>query len=246
VTEDGFIYNFIPNGLVEVYGSVSKYITDSSAFKRQLMDINGFEEGEISTLYLPSNLKIKMKKDYTRKNRILFAGRIGYQKLAEVAVEVGALLGREGIELHFFGSIEPGYAEGDKFLKMIEPYPTIQYHGPFNGTHTLNFDDYDMFLLTTRTEGIPNAIIETCGANIFIVTVAVGGLPETIINGENGLLVQDGDKFNPSNYVQLILQAYEDKMFCDQKRIQEANLQIIKRHSLDTYDNVIGVAMGIE
>lgn len=245
VTEDGFIYNFIPNGLVEIYPSVSRYITDSDAFKQQLIDINGFEEKKINTLYLPSNLKIKRKKDFTRKNRVLFAGRIGYQKLAEIAVEVGAILGKEEIELHFFGSIEPEYIENDKFLKMIEPYSTIQYHGTFNGAHTLDFDDYDMFLLTTRTEGIPNAILEACSANIFIITAAVGGLPETIAHGDNGLLVDDDDKFNPEEYAKAIRYAYSTAIFSNQKKINNSNRQIKKRHSIDIYDEMVSTVMKI-
>ena len=243
VTEDGYIYNFIPNGLVEIYDSTTKYITDSAAFKSQLIEINGFEKGKVDTLYLPSDTTIAVKRDYRRKNRILFAGRIGYQKIADIAVEVGVILAKEGIELHFYGSIDEGYAKNDKFLKMIEPYPAIQYKGTFNGPQSLRYDDYDIFLLTTRTEGLPNAILEACCANIFIVSAAVGGLPETISQGRNGALVDDNDKFSPVKYAEVIMHTYNTGAYADREKIDTHNRQIKKRHSLQEYNKGVSTIM---
>ena len=246
VTEDGYLFNYIPNGLVDMYGAVSKYVTDSKIYKKQLMEINGFKDKEITPLYLPANLKMNKKQNYKMTKKIMFAGRICNQKIADVAVQTGAMLAEHDIELHFYGNIDPEYAENDKFLEMIEPFPTVQYHGVFDGTHSLDFDEYDMFLLTTRTEGIPNTIIETCDANIFIVTAAVGGLPECIQQDKNGILVADEDKFSPTKYAEAILRAYDKNLFSNQKAINLANETVSKRHSLDNYVETLSSVMGLK
>lgn len=245
VTEDGYLFNYIPNGLVDLYGATTRYITDSEVYKKQLVEMNGFNEERITPLYLPSNLSMKKKVNYKKTKKIIYAGRICNQKIADVAVEVGMLLADHDIELHFYGNIDPEYAENDKFLKMIEPYPAIQYHGVFEGSHSLNLDAYDMFLLTTRTEGIPNTIIETCGANLFVVTAAVGGLTECIQQGKNGLLVADEDKFKPSKYAEAIITAYDKNLFSDQETIDQANDIVRTRHSLEKYDADVASIMNL-
>ena len=49
--------------------------------------------------------------------------------------------------------------------------------------------DADIFLLPSRYEGIPMTIIEAMGTGLPIVATAVGGVPDMLRDGENGLLV---------------------------------------------------------
>ncbi len=51
----------------------------------------------------------------------------------------------------------------------------------------------DLFVLTSRTESFPNAILEAMAAACPVVATAVGGVPELVREGENGLLVSPGD-----------------------------------------------------
>lgn len=239
ITEDGYLFNYIPNGLVDLYGAVSHYITDSQRYNDDIKKINGFDDKEVKTLYLPVNTSIlHPKTSYTRKNKVIYAARICNQKIADVAVEVGKLLANDGIELHFYGNIDPEYAEGNKFLNLIENFPTIKYMGIFDGFGTLPIDDYDMFLLTTRTEGLANVIIEACVSNIYIVSAAVGGLPEVVINNRNGYLIPDTiEKFSSEAYYNVIMNAYRTNEFANVDAITAQSNIIRKRHSLAAYEN---------
>ena len=100
-------------------------------------------------------------------------------------------------------------------------------------------DEYDMFLLTTRTEGLANVILEACKANIFIVSAAVGGLTECIRKGENGILLNDEDKFNPEKYAAAILDGYQDDRYANIVSISKANNIVLKRHSLSAYEKAV-------
>jgi len=50
------------------------------------------------------------------------------------------------------------------------------------------------FLLTSRYEGISVALLESMRAGIPVVATRVGGVPETVIDGETGLLFADDDE----------------------------------------------------
>ncbi|MCR5164988.1 MAG: glycosyltransferase [Thermoguttaceae bacterium] len=51
----------------------------------------------------------------------------------------------------------------------------------------------DVFLLTSKSEGIPLTILEAFASNVPVVATNVGGIPEVVSNGENGLLAESGD-----------------------------------------------------
>jgi glycosyltransferase involved in cell wall biosynthesis len=51
----------------------------------------------------------------------------------------------------------------------------------------------DVFVLSSREEGIPNALLEAMAAGRACVATAVGGTPEVLRDGETGWLVPPGD-----------------------------------------------------
>jgi glycosyltransferase involved in cell wall biosynthesis len=53
--------------------------------------------------------------------------------------------------------------------------------------------DSDVFVLSSRSEGLPVAVLEAMAAELPIVASSVGGLGELVIDGETGILVPAGD-----------------------------------------------------
>ena len=51
----------------------------------------------------------------------------------------------------------------------------------------------DIKLLTSRSEGLPGAIMEAMAAGLPVVATAVGGVAELVVDGETGFLVPAGD-----------------------------------------------------
>lgn len=51
----------------------------------------------------------------------------------------------------------------------------------------------DVLLLTSRTEGLPGAVIEAAAAGRPAVVFDVGGASETVVDGETGFVVPAGD-----------------------------------------------------
>lgn len=51
----------------------------------------------------------------------------------------------------------------------------------------------DLLVLPSETEGMPNVVLEALAMEVPVVATNVGGLPEIIESGSNGILVEPGD-----------------------------------------------------
>ena len=55
------------------------------------------------------------------------------------------------------------------------------------------FSNADIYLNTNHIDNMPVSVIEACAMGLPVVATCVGGIPDMITNGQNGLLVPDGD-----------------------------------------------------
>jgi glycosyltransferase involved in cell wall biosynthesis len=55
------------------------------------------------------------------------------------------------------------------------------------------YQSFDLFLMTSRSEGMPNTILEAMSIGVPVVSTRVGGVPEIIVEESMGLLAPIGD-----------------------------------------------------
>lgn len=125
---------------------------------------------------------------------ILFLGafnaRKGIYDLVEAADRVAAERPRVLFELG-------GDQNVDEIRKLVEAKgrgDNFHIMGWVRGGQKLDaFSRAHLFVLPSYHEGVPIAILEALAAGLPIITTPVGGIPEVIEDGTNGLLVQPGD-----------------------------------------------------
>ncbi len=65
---------------------------------------------------------------------------------------------------------------------------------------------FDVFVLSSRTEALPYVPLEAGLAQLPVVASQVGGIPEIISSGKNGLLVESGNVAEFSRAISELLQ----------------------------------------
>ena len=80
----------------------------------------------------------------------------------------------------------------------------------------------DIFLLTSASEGLPNAVIEAQGFGVPVVSTNVGGVSEIVMQGVTGELLKDEDT---ENIVEIILSLVENNKYKDMQLPSKENIR---------------------
>lgn len=68
------------------------------------------------------------------------------------------------------------------------------------------FSGADIFINTNHIDNMPVSVVEACAMGLPVVATCVGGIPDLITNGQNGLLMPDGDVDGMANAVCSLLE----------------------------------------
>ena len=123
---------------------------------------------------------------------LAFAGRITKQKALEVALDT---LGRvDGVTLAIAGD-GPDLPDLRRKVAELGLDGRVRFLGPLNRDRVLTlFRAADASLLTSSWENFPHTVVEALAVGTPVIATAVGGVPELVHDGENGLLVSAGDR----------------------------------------------------
>ncbi len=109
---------------------------------------------------------------------------------------------------------------------------SVHFLGKVNHNEILNyFKVADLFILNTNYEGLSHTLLEAMRARTPIVTTNIGGNPEVIDNGKNGLLV------NYNNQEELLEAA--TKILTNQQSVQNLSNNAKKKLEKFNWDNTV-------
>jgi len=80
----------------------------------------------------------------------------------------------------------------------------VVFVGHLNDVHAY-YSLADVVVVPSHSEGSPNVVLEAMAAGKPIVATKVGGIPELVTDGENGLLVPPGDHVEMAKAIDLVL-----------------------------------------
>jgi len=147
----------------------------------------------VSVIYNPSP-DAKTVDEVERENIILYAGALNKRKGYEDLIRAFAMVANDFPEwkLVFAGS---GDIENGKQLALQSGiYDRVVFLGWIRGEDKDRwFRRARIFCLPSYAEGFPMALLDACSYGIPFIVTPVGGIPDIVVNNQNGLLFTPGD-----------------------------------------------------
>ncbi len=184
-----------------LYESMKKYFADYTITVCErdrlfLIKKFGYNPRKVITVY--NGVKdISVPAEKISKDEIIIGTvcRLTFQKAPEYFVEIAKMIEQaktgKNIRYEIWGKGELK----DTLDKLISDYgleSKVFLMGYMdNKSETLS--RFDLFVLTSRYEGIPYAILEAMSAGVPVVATDVGGTNEVIDSGRNGVLLPEGE-----------------------------------------------------
>ncbi|AVX19942.1 Glycosyltransferase involved in cell wall bisynthesis [Carboxydocella sporoproducens DSM 16521] len=212
-SEFHLFYNRLPKlvqKLIKIIFNKCKYLIVLSKYWREYF-ISNLNLPKNKIKILPNPVKISSLKQKDKNNgkiNIFFAGRICKPKGAFDLIKAikslpENIVERLQVEIAGDGEIE----KARNMVEELELYEYVKiYSWLSEAERNQKFLNADIFILPSYNEGLPMALLEAMSYGLAIITTPVGGIPEVIINNENGILVHPGNLKEISDAIrQLIL-----------------------------------------
>lgn len=162
-------------------------------------------------------IPIPLSKQFAGKKNLLFLGRIEEFKGLDTLLQAVALVKQEIPEIHLIiiGSYQfnyPYYMHLQQLVKKLHLTKEIRFLGEIRHEEVLNY------LLVTKMlifpsheksrpffEGCPSVILEAMATQILVIASNIGGIPEILQHGSNGLIFQPGNYWHLASLILAVL-----------------------------------------
>jgi len=179
-----------------------------------------------------SKSEMRKKLQINKEDKIiLFVGRFRPEKGLEYLVKAMSIIKEKDREAKLLLAGEGPEEENLRnliFEKQLTEFITFTGQIPHE-----NVKDYmvasDIFVLPSLTEGFPNVLLEAMACGLPIVASKITGIPEIVINGENGFLVESKSPKEIAEKLLFLLNNPELR-----KKISRNNLKKIKCYSFES------------
>lgn len=156
---------------------------------------SGMRPVDVTSIYNPVSEEFFQQESSHRLalKQITFVGVVGDRKQALLVLDVLAILRSKGLDARcaFYGPFEnDAFAERFKTrLQKLKLENAVQ-HVPFTDSiHQVLLNDSSLFLLPSRQEGIPGALVEAMSAGVPCVVTNVGSMGSVVQEAGAGKVV---------------------------------------------------------
>lgn len=168
---------------------------------------------------------------------ILWIGRIEGFKRVDLLMKLARE--RQDIAIHVYGP--------DPCHQIMSYSENLIYRGPCNSIEEIPFNEFDIFLFTSKFEGMPNIVLECALKKVPIVCADVGGLRETF-QGDDLFFYANAD--DDAQTLRDIISQFEIIRYMDpiqlERRLSAAATRVSTRHDKKRFvDGLKGILQRI-
>jgi glycosyltransferase involved in cell wall biosynthesis len=187
--------SIIKIGLSWAFCKSTRFIVLSDSWKKFYINNLGLKAEQVIVLPNPVKFPLEISQQLnSKKVNFLFLGRIGDRKGAFDLIKAFAAISPD--KKQDTSLIIAGDGEGKRARDMIAELNLSQYIKILDWVDEKQRDELlaksDVFILPSYNEGLPMALLEAMSWELAVITTPVGGIPELIVDHDNGLLVKPG------------------------------------------------------
>ncbi|KRF54325.1 glycosyl transferase [Bacillus sp. Soil745] len=209
----------------------------SERWKKDLGSICNNEN--IRVIYNPINRSLYKTSPLKEKN-IIFLGRIGRRKGVYDLLESLQLVLDQTKDFKVYIAGDGNIEKAKKVIVDLNLEKHVEVIGWINLNKKIELlYNSSIFVLPSYNEGLPVSILEAMASGVPVISTNIAGIPDQIVNGVNGFLIEPGNINDLAKKICLLL---NDRKLRDEfskktlKRVDEKfNINIIEKCILDAY-----------
>ncbi|MEO8208919.1 MAG: glycosyltransferase family 4 protein [bacterium] len=201
---------------------VNYFVVVSDNDRERLIKFFNIKERKIKVIYYGIDLKklepfIKEKSKFKKEKSVIGnIGRLTYQKGQDILIKsfLKLLSLEKNVELIIIGD-----GEDEQMLKnIIHENNLEEFIKIINYKKNIfeYFSSFDIFVLTSRFEGIPFVLYESMKLGIPVISTEVGGINKIIQNDYNGILIEVDNIDQTTNAMKRLIS--DKELYCKMRK----------------------------
>jgi glycosyltransferase involved in cell wall biosynthesis len=158
-----------------------------------------------------------------------WVGRLSREKGADVLLDAVARLADLPLQVSLVGSGPERGALEDR-LRSAGLGAWVRLHGAIEDAGRI-FRAFDAFVLSSRTEGTPIALLEAIAAGVPVVATSVGGVPDVVSPAEAKLVAPE----DPAALAAAIRELYTEPAALTRARVCAAKRRLLLERGMDPW-----------
>lgn len=211
----GKVFNILTGAVENYFTRKWPVICNGQQLYQKMLSLNRNSEAILKIVSstfseeLIPNISINRQID-TKIIKLLYVGRISPEKgISDLLHALNDLKQSSNIRYELLLVGPAAHGEKERLEKTVKNYEldNVVFIGPVGFGEDL-FEYYrqaDIFVLPSFVEGTPRVLIEAMAFGLPIVATNVGGVPDVISEGKNGLLVDPGNPESLSGAIQRLV-----------------------------------------
>lgn len=236
-----FLINLGSERVICVSEFLQRKIVNETLIKRNKTDViyNGVDVDS----FIYEKTSVEIKKNLLWDDDIVLVGLLGnlnYAKAYEVIIDVAELLKDEGVDFRFVIAGDTGhevYIELQDLIEIKGLQGKVKFIGYVDDVAKF-MSELDVYAICSESEGFSLSVIEAMAASCPVVSTCCGGPEEIIDNGQDGVLVGNGDSEELARTIIDIVNDDEKRSLLVNNARIKVNKKFSEKNCIDKYDGL--------